>query len=254
MLDITVEDNIIIAKLNNPKTNSISFEVLQQLDAVLDRINDEEDIKGLVLIGVGRFFSSGFCLPELTVFTEAQQAIDWFLYEEQVLLKLFTCSKPVISCLNGHAVAGGLIFALTSDYIVALNNDRIKIGMSEIKIGLSLTPIQAEVMRWGLGSVKNYKNIIFKAENTNPISALDLGIIDELVDQEDLLLARAKQKVCSLIDTPSRPFIRLKKSHRRPSVIIMEKMLEECNWQPFGDSFVSEAVKTTLVAVQKSME
>lgn len=254
MLDIRVEDNIIIAKLDNPKTNSISLEVLQKLDIVLDRINNEEDVKGLILIGAGRFFSSGFCLPELTVFTEAQQAINWFLYEEQVLLKLFTCSKPVVSCLNGHAVAGGMIFSLTSDYIISLNNDRIKIGMSEIKIGLSLTPIQAEVMRWGLGSVKNYKDIIFKAENINPDRAFGLGIIDELVDQEDLLLTRAKQKICSLIDTPSRPFIRLKKSHRRPAVITMEKMLEECNWQPFGDSFVSEAVKTTLIAVQKSME
>jgi len=254
MLDIKVEDNIIIAKLDNQKTNSISYELLQQLDGLLDRINDEEAIRGLILIGAGRFFSSGFSLPELTVFTEAQQPIDWFLYEEQVLLKLFTCSKPVISCLNGHAVAGGMIFAMTSDYIIALNNDRIKIGMSEIKIGLSLTPIQVEVMRWGLSSIRNYKDIIFKAENINPLRALELGIVDELVDQEELLLVRAKQKVCSLIDTPSRPFIRLKKSHRRPAVITMQRMLEECDWQPFGDSFVSEAVKTTLIAVQKSME
>jgi len=254
MLDIKIEDDILIAKLDNPKTNSISLKVLQQLDALLDRVNVEEAIKGLILIGQGRFFSSGFCLPELTVFTEAQQAIDWFLYEEQVLLKLFNCSKPVVSCLNGHAVAGGMIFAMTSDYIIALNNNRIKLGMSEIKIGLSLTPVQAEVMRWGLDSVRNYKDVLFKAENFNPARAFELGIIDELVDQEDLLLERARQKVVSLIDTPSRPFIRLKKSHRRPAVITMQQMLEECNWQPFGESFVSEAVKSTLLSVQATME
>ncbi|NLW92422.1 MAG: enoyl-CoA hydratase/isomerase family protein [Syntrophomonadaceae bacterium] len=254
MLDLSIEDNTIIAKLNNPKTNSISLTVLKQLDKILDRVNDDEDIKGLILIGEGRFFSSGFCLPELTIFTDAQQAIDWFLYEEQVLLKLFCCTKPVVSCLNGHTVAGGMIFALTSDYLIALNNDRIKIGMSEIKIGLSLTPIEAEVMRWGLGSVKNYKDIIFKAENINPVRALEMGIIDELVDQPELLLERAKQKVSALIDTPSRPFIRLKKSHRRPAIIVMQQMLEECDWQPFGDSFVSEEVKNTLRQVQASME
>ncbi|MGE5389687.1 MAG: enoyl-CoA hydratase/isomerase family protein [Deltaproteobacteria bacterium] len=254
MLDVRVEDNIIIAKLNNPKTNPISFDVLKQLDALLEQAKNENDIKGLILIGEGRFFSSGFCLPELTVFTEARQAIDWFLYEEEVLLKLFSCPKPVVSCLNGHAVAGGLIFALTSDYLIALNNDRIKIGMSEIKIGLSLTPVETEVMRWGLGSVKNYKDIIFKAENINPGKALELGIIDELVDQADLLLERAKHKISSLIDTPSRPFIRLKKSHRYPAVISMQKMLVECDWQPFGDSFVSEDVKNALLKVQASME
>lgn len=254
MLDIKVEDNIVIAKLNNPKTNSIGFDLLKQMDAILEHINNEADLKGLILIGEGRFFSSGFALPELILFTEAKQAIEWFLFEEQVLLKLFTCTKPVVSCLNGHTVAGGLIFALTSDYLIALNNDRIKIGMSEIKIGLSLTPIEAEVMRWGLGSVKNYKDIIFKAENINPIKALELGIIDELVDQPELLLERAKQKVSELIDTPSRPFIRLKKSHRRPANIIMQQMLNECDWQPFGDSFVSNEVKNTLRQVQSLME
>lgn len=254
MLDIRIEDSIVIAKLDNPKTNSITAKMLRQLDALLDQINNEYKLKGLILIGSGRFFSSGFCLPELCVFTEASQAINWFQYEEQVLLKLFTCSKPVIGCLNGHAVAGGLIFAMASDYLMAQNSPRIKIGMSEIKIGLSLTPIQSEVMRWGLGTIKNYKDIIFKAENLNPVRAMELGIIDELVDQEDLLIERAKQKVCSLIDTPSRPFIRLKNSHRRPAVLVMQKMLDECNWQPFGDSFVSESVITTLRTVQASME
>lgn len=254
MLDIRFEDNVAVAVLDNPKTNSITAKMLRQLDTLVDQLNNEESLKGLILVGKGRFFSSGFSLPELCVFTEASQAIDWFQYEEKVLIKLFTCSKPVISCLNGHAVAGGMIFAMASDYLIALNADRIKLGMSEIKIGLSLTPIQTEVMRWGLGSVKNYKDVMFKAENMNPARALELGIIDELIDQEDLLIERAKQKISTLIDTPSRPFIRLKHSHRRPAVLMMHRMLEECNWQPFGESFVSDSVIKTLRAVQASME
>lgn len=254
MLNVRIEDDIIIAALNHAKTNSINHQMLQQFEEVIDRLNNEASLKGLILIGTGRSFSSGFYLPDLYNFTEASQAIEWFKYEEEVLYKLFTCSKPVIACINGHAVAAGMIYALASDYLIAVDSPRIKLGMSEIKIGLSLPPLQTEVMRYGLLNIKNYKDIIFGARNISPAQALELGIIDELVDHEEQLIEKAKEKICALIDTPSRPFTRLKYNHRRPAALMMRQMLQDCDWQPFSEAFINDSVKATLRSVQASME
>ncbi|WP_054696502.1 enoyl-CoA hydratase/isomerase family protein [Syntrophomonas palmitatica] len=254
MLDLNTVDNIMIAALNHEKTNSISMQILQQLENAIDRLNSEESIKGLVLTGSGRFFSSGFYLPAFYNFQTEDEVTNWFKYEEEVLLKLFTCSKPVVAALNGHTVAGGLIYALACDYILALNNPKIKIGMSEINIGLSLPPVQTEVMRYGLGTVKNYKDIIFSARMINPAHAVDIGIIDELLEDNESLIAKAKDKVCALIDTPGRPFIMLKYRHRMPHARLMRQALDDCAWHPFSGAFVDENVKHTLRKIQKSME
>src|SRR5665647_959659 len=193
-----IEDNIIIFSFSNGKFNSITFETLKGLDEVLTRLNSEEELKGLVLTGEGQTFSSGFDLETFTSFKNGDEIIKWFKYEEEVMYKLFTCSKPVIAAINGHATAAGMIVSMACDYRIALNNPKIKIGMTEIKIGLSLTPAEGEVMRFGLDTDKNFRDIIFNGELIGTMKAVEKGIFDELVDTQKDLMEKAKAKVVSL--------------------------------------------------------
>jgi len=194
-----IEDNIIIFSFSNGKFNSITFETLKGLDEVLTRLNSEEELKGLVLTGEGQTFSSGFDLETFTSFKNGDEIIKWFKYEEEVMYKLFTCSKPVIAAINGHATAAGMIVSMACDYRIALNNPKIKIGMTEIKIGLSLTPAEGEVMRFGLDTDKNFRDIIFSGELIGTMKAVEKGIFDELVDTQKDLMEKAKAKVVSLL-------------------------------------------------------
>jgi enoyl-CoA hydratase/carnithine racemase len=58
-----LEENILIAKLDNPPSNSMTFESLNLLRDAVKKVNDDNSIKGLIITGEGRFFSSGFDLP-----------------------------------------------------------------------------------------------------------------------------------------------------------------------------------------------
>ena len=248
-----IEDNIVIFTFNNGKVNSITTETLKGLNEVVDRVNAEEALKGIILTGTGRNFSAGFDLGTFTTFQNEQEISDWFTFEEDVMLKLFTCSKPVLAAINGHAAAAGMIFSMACDYRLIVNNPKIKVGMTEIKIGLALTPAQGEVMRFGLDTDKKFRDIIFAGELISPVQAVEKGIFDELVENETELIEKAKAKVCSLIDTPGRPFILLKQIEKQHAAKWIQEGLKEHDMGHLIKTFSDEKIIATLKMVNAAM-
>ncbi|MEA1960291.1 MAG: enoyl-CoA hydratase-related protein [Bacillota bacterium] len=249
----TIEDEIVVFKFTNGKVNSINMETLQGLNEVIDRVNAEEELKGIVLTGEGKYFSSGFDLNTFTSFKSPEAIKEWFDYEEELLYKLFTCSKPVVTAVNGHATAAGMIVSMACDYRIAVNNPRIKMGMTEIKIGLALTPAEGEIMRFGLDTDKKFRDVIFAGELFNPATAVEKGIFDELVEDQEELITRAKEKVCSFIDTPGRPFILLKYLEKQHAADYIRKGIDTYDFNLLVKIFTDPTVLGTLNMVKQAL-
>ncbi|MBC2716807.1 MAG: enoyl-CoA hydratase/isomerase family protein [Desulfobacteraceae bacterium] len=252
MFEETIQDDIKIVMFKNGKTNPINKEMLLQLKEIIDEVNAHPIPKGLILTGDGRFFSSGFDLPIFINFKELKEATDFFDMEEEVLLALFTCEKPVVSAMNGHCAAAGLIYSMAADYRIVKDHPKIKIGMSEIKIGLPLTIAQDEVMRFGFDSNRKFRDVMFFGEMMDVYKAKELKLVDEVV-AEDQLIDRAKQVITQWIDTPNRPFIRMKQLLRMDTARRIQKKLKEENWHEGLNCFFREDVRQTLEFVQASM-
>ncbi len=244
---IDVQDNIVIFTIDNPPVNSINTEVLEGLDAAIDRVNTEEELKGLILTGTGNIFSSGFDLGTFSSFEGPDHIDRWFRYEEEVFYKLFTCSKPVVGAANGHASAGGLIMLQACDYRMMKNDPKLKVGMSEIKLGMSLSPCHAEIMRFGLETNKNWKEVIYNGQRIPAPVALEMAILDELVDETELM-EKAKAKVCEYIDTPNRPFISLKEIQKRYAAQKARQGIDAFDLRPLVQTFTNPAVIKQLKA------
>lgn len=128
-----IEDGIIVFTFNNPKVNAITTETLKGLEDAIDKLNDDEALKGMVLTGTGRMFCGGFDLNTFTTFANGDEVVNWFKFEEGVLLKLFSCTKPIVSAINGGATAAGMIVAMASDYNICINNPKVKeIGRAHV--------------------------------------------------------------------------------------------------------------------------
>ncbi len=246
------EEGIILFSFNNPKVNAITTETIQGLEEAVDKLNADESLKGMVLTGSGRFFSGGFDLNTFTTFASGEEVIKWFKYEEAVLLKLFTCSKPIVGAINGTATAAGMIYALACDYNLVINNPKVKIGMTEIKLGLSLSPAMGNIMRFGLDTNRNYRDIIMKGELVDPMFCVERGIFDELAEGDELV-DKAKAKVCALYDTLRHPFIQLKSLQKRQMAAVIRDELQNYDWNIMADTFMDPKINSLLKKVLASI-
>ena len=253
MLATELQDHIVIATLTHGPTNSITKQTLDDIKTCVAKVNQDESIKGIVLTGQNRFFSSGFDLYTFMGFETQQEAVDFMGYADEVLLELFMCSKPVVCAMNGHAAAGGLIIAMASDYRIIKDHPKIKLGMSEIRLGVPLSVAQSAVMRFGLDSDKRFRDVMYFGEMMDVTTALKREIVDEIVKVE-ALIKRAKEIVCQWIDTPARPFCRLKAELKKQTEDNIKKRLKETDWHDALNCFFDKQVKDTLAFVQASMK
>jgi enoyl-CoA hydratase/carnithine racemase len=248
-----LEENILIAKLDNPPSNSMTFESLNLLRDAVKKVNDDNSIKGLIITGEGRFFSSGFDLPTFLSFRDKNDVLNFFNVEEEMMYEIFTCKKPVIAAINGHCAAGGFIVSMGCDYRIGVDSPKPKIGMTEIKIGLSLTIAEMELVRWGVNSNRDLRDVMYNGETYSLLTAKEKGYIDELVNAENLI-ASAKEKICYWIDQPERAFIQLKAEIKKPAAVTIRERLDNENWQDdICAAILNPKARMVFEKVQKTM-
>lgn len=253
MIEESLDEDILIVKLKNGNTNAFNRQILERLGEIARQADQNPAPKGIILTGEGRFFSSGFDLSVFLGFSEKNEALEFFELEQKVLTSLFACRKPVVAAINGHAVAGGLIYAMAADYRIVKEHPKIKIGMSEVKIGLPLNIAQHEVMRFGFDGNQRFRDVMFFGDMVDVYRAKELGLVDEVVD-EDMLIDRARQVISLWIDTPNRPFMRMKELLRADTVERIKRKVEQENWQEALDGLFCDDVRKTLEFVQASMK
>ena len=252
MIQDRIEDGIIIATFANAPMNTITRQSVQDLKKIVAKANTDDSVKGIVFTGAGKTFSAGFDLPMFLGFKDLKEVTDFFVEVEDIYIDLFMCKKPVVAAINGAAVAGGLITAMACDYRIAKNHPKIIIGMSEIKIGLGLSIVQTEIMRYGFDSDRKFRDIMYFGQMFNVARAKELDVVDDIAEESELM-DKAKKIVTAWIDNPGRAFTMLKESQRSPYAARMRRRLREENWKDSFNCFFKPDTRKALEAVMAMM-
>lgn len=109
---------VVLLEIDNPPMNALGRVPRAELQARLDAIDADQDIRAVVLTGRGRAFCSGDDLKEQA---EAQKAKSSAHLGEfgRVLDRIENFRLPVIAAVNGHCLGGGLELASVCDIRVA---------------------------------------------------------------------------------------------------------------------------------------
>ncbi len=253
MVKHIIEDNILIAQYANAPTYSMNFESLVSIRDAVKKVREDDSLKGLIFTGEGKFFCSGFDLPTFLAFKGREDVLNFFNVEEEMLYEIFTCPKPVIAAINGHCTAGGFIVAMGCDYRIATDNQKAKMGMTEIKIGMSLTIAEMELVRSGCNSERTVRNVMYNGEMYRFDAAKEIGIVDEIVPEAELIAA-AKKKICAWWDQPGHAFSNIKYCLRYPISSQMRHRLDNENWQDgLCNVLTSPQTRGVIEMVQKMM-
>lgn len=137
VLQYEVKDGIATIWLNRPhKKNCINWELLMKLGAALERAEEDDEARVVVLRGRGHTFCAGADLDMLDAefLGTSNQSIKIARVSARTFDRAFNLEKPTIAVVEGYAVAGGFELSISCDFCIAA--DDAKIGDFHIRRAL----------------------------------------------------------------------------------------------------------------------
>ncbi|HEY5226724.1 MAG TPA: enoyl-CoA hydratase [Methylovirgula sp.] len=131
-VEVETHAHVGLIRLNRTQAlNALSAQLILDLNAALDRFEQDFEIGALVLTGSARAFAAGADITEMQPKTSVGAYLENFIADWERLAKV---RKPVIAAVAGFALGGGCELALMCDIILAA--DTAKFGQPEIKLGI----------------------------------------------------------------------------------------------------------------------
>ena len=167
-----VNDGVAILTVDNPPVNPLSDGVRNGLYESLQKAEDDNSVKGVVLTGNGRAFIAGADISEFGGNVEGKSL-------NEVFQKLEFCKKPVVAAINGIALGGGLETALCCNYRIIDKNAIV--GLPEVNLGL--LPGGGGTQRLPrLAGPSEALKMMLTGSHVPAQKALNLGIVDSISD------------------------------------------------------------------------
>lgn len=183
-------DNIAYLQLNRGKSNAMHTEMIEELTALFQTLEDDPSIHAVILMGKEDFFSSGLDLIVLFEYDEEQMRAFW---EKFTLLihQLVSFPKPLIAAITGHSPAGGCVLALCADYRVMAQGDYI-IGLNEVPVGIVVPSSIAQLYAFWIGT-GNASRFLLEGKLLKPEEAESVGLVDQVVPFDKIQTAATRK-------------------------------------------------------------
>jgi enoyl-CoA hydratase len=184
-LVISVEglDNVAVVRLAHGKVNALDLELCQAISAAFGSL----DADAVVLTGAGAAFSAGVDLWRILDGGDGYVA-EFIPALVDAFAAVFTCRLPVVAAVNGHAIAGGCVFAAACDHRVMSAG---RIGIPEMLVGVPFPATALAIVEHAYGPVLA-RRLVYSGELFGAEDAQARGLVDE-VDGFDRAVAQAKQ-------------------------------------------------------------
>lgn len=178
-----------VVTINRPKAlNALNSEVLKEIEATFDAI-DLDATRAVVLTGAGdKSFVAGADIGEMSTLTKAEGEA-FGKTGNDVFRKIETFPIPVIAAVNGFALGGGCEISMSCD--IRICSENAIFGQPEVGLGITPgfggTQRLARIIAPGLA-----KEIIYSTKNIDAAKAKEVGLVNEVYTQDELLPAAEK--------------------------------------------------------------
>ena len=179
------KDNIGVLTVNRPeKLNALSNELIEELETFLDDVEDDVELRVLVITGAGeKAFVAGADIQEL-VDRDALMGRKVSRKRQTVFSRIENLTIPVIAAVNGYALGGGLELALACS--IRICSDKAQFGAPEVKLGI--IPGDGGTQRLprlvGLGRAME---MVLTGDFIDAQEAYRIGLANQVVPHEELM-------------------------------------------------------------------
>src|SRR3954454_20231970 len=198
----TDADGIATATWDMPERsmNVITLEVIEELSRIVEAVAADAGIKGCVVASGKEAFSGGADLTMLqglgALYEQLKRekgeeaAMEVFFEQSRKLSLLYrrleTCGKPFAAAVHGACLGGAFELALACHYRIASDDDKTRVGLPEIKVGLfpgaGGTQRVSRLMPTG-----DALQMLFKGEQIRPQAAKAMNLVHAIAPKDELL-------------------------------------------------------------------
>ena len=184
-IEISKNNHIGTLTINRPDSlNAMNREVLIEFINGLKKIQSDKEIRVIIITGSGeKAFIAGADI-KLMQKMNREEAFDFANLGQELANLIEKSAKPVIAAVNGYALGGGCEIALSCHLRIA--SDNAIFAQPEVKIGLlpgwGGTQRLPRIIGRGLAN-----EIILTGRNVTAKEALDIGLVNKVVPQEELM-------------------------------------------------------------------
>jgi 3-hydroxyacyl-CoA dehydrogenase/enoyl-CoA hydratase/3-hydroxybutyryl-CoA epimerase len=196
------DDGIVVLTLDDPSrgANTMNDTYVASMEKTVSRLEAERaEITGVIITSAKNSWFAGGDLDQLgsVPADRGQDVFDLSTKVKGQLRRLETLGKPVVAAINGSALGGGLELALATHRRIALNNPKTEIGLPEVTLGL--LPAGGGVVRTVrlLGLATALMEVLLKGTRHRLPKAKQLGLVDEIVDTPEQMLASAREWIAA---------------------------------------------------------
>jgi enoyl-CoA hydratase/carnithine racemase len=180
VLKVERRQNYAILTLNRPeKRNALNVAMMQALDEAIGSIENDKDIRAVIVRGAGGSFCSGLDLAEADRLEGGHSPVNI----ERVFHRLAHIPVPTIAAMQGAALAGGCELGLHCDMRVAAED--LRMGMTVARVGLVVPYDFIRKLIEVIGAA-NTAQILYTAEPVSAERAFHMGMVHEVVPNAKL--------------------------------------------------------------------
>src|SRR5581483_12129436 len=196
-LRFEAQDGFVVITIAREKVlNALDARTLDELEDAIGRVESDSALKGALIVGAGeKAFVAGADIHALAEARDPAHATGTARRGQAVLRKIELCSKPVIACVNGFALGGGLELALACHFRYATKN--AKLGLPEVKLGLIPGYGGTQRLPREVGRGRALE-LILSGEPVDADEALRIGLVNKVFDTRDQLLEAGKKAVATI--------------------------------------------------------
>lgn len=176
--------NIAKITLNNPASlNSMTQALLDDTHAALREVDDDPEIRAVIVTGAGRAFCAGGDLPYILTFDNISKSRKYIQDIARIVNTIVHMSKPVIAMVNGVVAGAGFSLALSCDLIFCAAAARF--SQSFVRIGLIPDGSATYFLPRTIG-LHRAKELMFTGDIINADKAFQIGLVNRVVEDEKL--------------------------------------------------------------------
>jgi len=184
-------DNVAVVTIDVPgeKMNTLKASFGPEVHAIIKQVRDNHALQGLVFIsGKPDNFIAGADINMIAGCQSAAEAQALAQQGQQIMAEIAALPIPVVAAIHGACLGGGLELALACHSRICTDDEKTKLGLPEVQLGL--LPGSGGTQRLPrLVGVSNALDIILTGKQLRPKQALKLGLVDDVVPQSILLNA-----------------------------------------------------------------